>query len=433
VTIGARAAVRPVLVLAAVVAVTLCLNLLLRNAGYASALRYLRMAAADQATADSWRPMLRALDAWDAGQPIYRQVFFTDHVKFQYPLTSLLFPLVLRSETRRDVPLMKALNHVSLAIYATFVLAVLTLFRMGWSTETTEASDTDWRFWVGIAAAGMTTLLFYPAVMSYVLGQVQTIVNASVAVALAAWVAGWRRTAGVALGIAALVKPHMGLFLLWGALRRQWSFTVAFVVTAALGTAISLGVFGWRNNVDYLQVVSFIAERGEAFQPNQSVNGLLNRLVQPPAERTWNFYRFPPPSTVVRVGTATSALILLGLALLMPFRLGFGGSAMDLAIMALSITMASPIAWDHHYGVLCPIYMLAGGLLARAPLPHPRLVAGLVISALFTGISWGPLIEIDAVPWNIVQSYVLVGAAISLIVLYRVGSIVRPRAALSGA
>jgi hypothetical protein len=56
-----------------------------------------------------------------------------------------------------------------------------------------------------------------------------------------------------------------------------------------------------------------------------------------------------------------------------------------------------------------------------------------VISALFTGISWGPLIEIDAVPWNIVQSYVLVGAAISLIVLYRVGSIVRPRAALSGA
>jgi alpha-1,2-mannosyltransferase len=431
VTLVARAPARPVLVLAGVVVLVLGLNVALRHGGYATTLRYLRMAAADQATADSWRPMLRALDAWDAGQPIYQQVFFVDHVKFQYPLTSLLFPLALRSDIRRDVPLMKALNHVSLAIYATLTLAVLALFRLVWCRDLPD--EPRWPLWVGLAAAAITPLLFYPAVMSYVLGQIQTIVNASVAVALAAWVAGRRRTAGVALAVAALVKPHVALFLVWGILRRQWSFTAAFLVTTALGVAIALAVFGWRNNVDYLRVVSFMAARGEAFQPNQTVNGLLNRLVQPPEERAWSFSRFPPPDAVVRTGTIAAALILLGLALTLPFRLGFAGSATDLAIMALSITMASPIAWDHHYGVLCPMYMLAGGLLARAPAVHPWLVLGLLVSALLTGLSWGPLIEIDAVPWNIVQSYVLAGAIVSLIVLYRVGSIARPWAALSGA
>src|SRR5262245_8051573 len=87
----------PVLVLALVVAGMAVVNLGLRHAGYTTTLRYARMALEHEATADSWRPMLQALDAWDRGEPVYETVFFGEHVKFQYPLTTLFLPMAMRS------------------------------------------------------------------------------------------------------------------------------------------------------------------------------------------------------------------------------------------------------------------------------------------------------------------------------------------------
>ena len=63
------------------------------------------------------------LEAWDSGQPIYDTVFFRDRVKFQYPPSSLLLPLALRSEQRSGIPLFHALNRVGLA--ATIVVVGL--------------------------------------------------------------------------------------------------------------------------------------------------------------------------------------------------------------------------------------------------------------------------------------------------------------------
>jgi hypothetical protein len=44
--------------------------------------------------------------------------------------------------------------------------------------------------------------------MSYVLGQIQSFVNAALAAMLLAWRLNRRIAAGVALGIACLIKPH---------------------------------------------------------------------------------------------------------------------------------------------------------------------------------------------------------------------------------
>ena len=107
-----------VLGLAALVVSLAAVNLLLRQAGYTTTLRYARMAVEHEATADSWRPMLQALDARDRGEPVYQTVFFTEHVKFQYPLTSLFLPMALRSPSRTGNALIKALNRVSLAVSA---------------------------------------------------------------------------------------------------------------------------------------------------------------------------------------------------------------------------------------------------------------------------------------------------------------------------
>ncbi len=67
--------------------------------------------------------------------------------------------------------------------------------------------------------------------------------------------------------------------MLWALLRREWRFAAAFAATASWGLAGSIMAYGFANHVDYLRVLEFLAERGETFYPNQSVNGLLNRVM----------------------------------------------------------------------------------------------------------------------------------------------------------
>ena len=257
--------------------------------------------------------------------------------------------------------------------------------------------------------------------MSYVLGQIQSFVNAALAAMLLAWRLNRRIAAGVALGLACLIKPHFALLILWALLRRAWSFAASTAVVIAIGGAAALAVFGVRDNLDYARVVSYMAVRGEAITANQSVNGLLNRLVQPPEVREWDFHSFPPPHPVVRAGTLAAALVLVGAALMLPSALGFGGTAPDMAIAALSVTMASPIAWDHHYGILLPILVLAAGTASRLPSPRRWWFLVLGIAFALSASLWEPLALVEDPPANLVQSYVLVAGVAALLVMYRLG------------
>jgi hypothetical protein len=411
----------PVLVLAVLVAGLAVTSFALREAGYATSLRYARMAWGHEADADSWRPMLKALDAWDAGQPIYEMVFFRNRVKFQYPLTSLLLPMALRSDVRRGDTLITALNCASLLVSMVFVACTAALFVVTWF-----GPRPDWRawpVWIGAGTVIVGAVLFYPALMAYVLGQIQTFVNASCAAMLLAWRLNKRAVAGVALGLACLLKPHLALFLVWGLLRRAWSFVAAAAVVVILGGATAVALFGLRDNLDYARVVSYMAARGEAIYANQSVNGLLNRLVQPPSERQWDFHSFPPPHPVVRIGTVVAGLALVVTALALPPSLGFAGSALDMATMSLSITMAPPIAWEHHYGVLLPILIVASGAALRMTPPRRGLLILLGMSLALAGSLWEPLTLVEDPPANLVQSYVLAAAVMTLVVLYRLGPI----------
>jgi alpha-1,2-mannosyltransferase len=407
----------PVLVLAGLVTAIAALNLALREAGYATTLRYARMAVEHEATADSWRPMLRALDAWDSGHPIYETVFFSERVKFQYPLTTLFLPMAVRSPSRAGTALIEAINRVSLAASVVCVACIVGLFVVTWFGPRPDWND--WPVWAGIGTATMATVLFHPVLMSYVLGQIQTFVNAALAAMLLAWQLNRRRVAGVALGVACLLKPHLALLLVWGLLRRAWTFAAAAMMVIAIGVTAAVAVFGVRDNLDYVRVVSYMAARGEAFAANQSMNGVLNRLVQPPGERQWNFNAFPPPQPVVRAGTIAAALLLIGSALILPVLLGFAGRPLDLAIAGLSITMASPIAWEHHYGILLPSLVLAAGAALRTHTTRRRWIVVLGVAFALAGSLWEPLLFVENPPANLVQSYTLAAGLAALFAMYR--------------
>ena len=252
---------------------------------------------------------------------------------------------------------------------------------------------------------------------AYTLGQIQVWLNSLFALALLMWVMGRNAISGVLIGLICLIKPHFALFLIWALVRREWSFVVAFAVTACIGLAASVATFGWANHIDYLRALSYMAERGEAYYPNQSVNGLLNRLmsVSDPEHfnnLVFNINKFPPYNPWVYSATLISSSVILLAAIV--WRSKPEDRVFDFCRMAISLTMASPIAWEHHYGILLPIFaiMVPSAIADRARMIW--LMTSYVLVSTFI-----PATNLLALSfWNVGQSYLLVGAFILLALLY---------------
>src|SRR5262249_14788534 len=145
----------------------------------------------------------------------------------------------------------------------------------------------------------------------------------------------------------------------WALARREWRMLGGMIVTCALGLALSVAAYGLRSHLTYLRVLAFIAQRGEAYYPNQSVNGLLNRWLSNGDNLEFQDFEFSPPNRWVSAGTTAAGVTLLVLAFALPaFRVPVD-ERVDLAIALVTATIVSPIAWEHHYGVVLPALAVA--------------------------------------------------------------------------
>ncbi len=368
---------------------------------------------------DSWNPMRQALEHLRE-QPddlLYRELFFERKVKFQYAPTSLLFFEALEHSPFGDFTTDVALNDLSwLAVLVNIVL-------VGWiflRSSHPDGSPAGWHrallsFWA-VALAAAATLTFYPILRSYQLGQLQTWVNALSAAMILAWVVGRRDLAGVLSGIVCLMKPPLLLLLFWGALRRDWRFTGWLGGTLALGGLLSVGLYGLANHLDYVSVLGTIGRVGESFHANQSVNGLLHRLLGNGNNVLWTPNAFPPFHPVVYAGTLASSLVLVAMALAWR-RHDSPSSLPDFLIALLTFTLASPIAWEHHYGVILPMLAAIVPLCARL---RPRLLWGVGLSFVLCGTLVTATRDLAFTPWSLLQSHVFFGGALLLWCLYRV-------------
>ncbi len=239
---------RPVIGLALLLGSLLVANLALRHAGFSNSLQYLRMAVTHEAYTDSWAPMERALAAWDAGHPIYETVYFSEHQRlpFLYPLSSLLLPLSIRPIVSGDAGLARALNRVGLV--ATLLFTACTLWLVS-AWRGAGVARADRTFLLAMFVVSGIAALNFPLQMNYLLGQAQTLVNLGLAAALVLWSCRRPAAAGVAVGIACLIKPHFALFLLWGLIRREWRFAAGIGMTIAIGVAAAVWVFGLSENL----------------------------------------------------------------------------------------------------------------------------------------------------------------------------------------
>jgi hypothetical protein len=362
---------------------------------------------------DSNAVMLSALHIFQQNPTtsLYGMIFFQEHQKFQYPLASLLPYYALQAAGAGDRTLIQVSTVISwLSACGVIILtAMIALRRFPASRGLKHTATIE----LTVLIAG---LLFYPLTHSYSLGQIQTVLTFGFAIAFYCWILDREKTAGALMGLMTLVKPQYGLFLIWAMLRKKWGAFAAGSACLAAGLLSACLVFGAHNNLDYLKVVRTISQHGEGFAANQSVNGLMNRLLFNGNNLIWDAARYAPYNSIVYFGTLVSSLTLVVLALFYPWKARKAGAA-DFACCVLVSTMASPIAWEHHYAIILPVFAwlwfgdYTGGSANKSALP-------IALAYILISNDILPVSAVAQVPaLNILQSYLYLGAIIVLALL----------------
>ena len=361
---------------------------------------------------DSWGQMTTALAEFRAHPeaPLYHEVFFRRHIRFPYPPTSLLVTDVI-DQGGLDGRFLTLVSWLAVCMTAGLI-AVLLIRGLAPEPATDERGERVALF----ILAGVATLMFYPVVKGFALGQLQTWINLLLGLVLWFWASGRERPAGALAAAATLLKPHYGLLLAWGATRCRWAFCATFAAVLLATLSVSLSIFGLRNHVDYLWMLSYAGARGESYMANNAVNGLLHRLIFNGENLTWHEDRYPPLHPFVTGATTLVSAVLVSFSLLWRRRGRGAGGMADLMIAILTCVLASPVAWEHHYGILLPIYAIIVPVAFRTScMTVVWLALSYVLASNYFGIT---RLAADTY-FTFVQSSLLFGATIVLVVLYQ--------------
>lgn len=339
-----------------------------RSVGY-----YAFWAIANKPDCDSWCVMEVAsqLLAENEVSSMYQTIFFDWKMKFQYPPTSILgwdFLRWLLSLVGLEGRLKHVVNLMMFAALSISGLLAALLLRTEW-TRAEGKAPTESRLGTFLFLLGgiLLAFLFYPLTRSLMLGQVQTGLTLLGIASLLLWSGGWSVASGALVGLCCVVKPQLGVAIVWAAIRKRWGFVAGVAAVATLAGAASWIAYGFRHFLEYLPVLRYLSRHGEAFYANQSVNGILNRFLETAESLVWDFQGFPTYHPLVHWGTFASGLAMIAFALLRRRKREI--RAQDLGIALLLVTMASPIAWEHHYGILLGVLALvAPPILLAKPL-----------------------------------------------------------------
>ena len=230
------------------------------------------------------------------------------------------------------------------------------------------------------------------------------------------WTTGRERPAGVVAALLAFVKPQYALLLVWMAVRRRWGAMWAFLACSAVVLALSVAVFGWHNNLDYIGVLAGLSHQAQSHFANQSMFGTINRAIFNGENLSYTPHVYTPYIPWVYRVTVLTSLLLVGVVLLFPWG-KLRGSTADIAAMGLASVAASPMAWEHHYGIVIGIFAWIWFAYGCWQKPRPWLLG----AAFFLTMNFLAATNLlaDKHGWNVLQSYMYFGALLLLCVLMR--------------
>jgi hypothetical protein len=352
---------------------------------------------------------------------LYETVFFQRGIRFIYPPTSLLLFRAWQAVARVHIAPRIAMNAMLLlALLGSMAVAGEFLLRLLPEQTIRDATAADrWKIRVLV---GLLVFVFLPIIDAYNLGQVQTLLNFLMMAAALLWLRGSRLSPAILIGLTCWLKPQMILFVVWGLLRKQWRFTIGLFITFLSGVSLSAVIFGWHNTLEYVRVLQYLAPRGDSMFWNQSLNGLLHRVMHVGSPVT-SFYGYPPFNRTIYLATIVSSVTLVLLALAIPVLRRMTSTTLDFLVYAMACTMASPIVWQHHYGVFFLVFLL---WIPQAMQSRRALIFLVPIYFLMTD-TWAPFTPLMFTPWSFPISHVYFGGlALFLYTLFRDQSNNRP-------
>src|SRR5579875_523642 len=358
---------------------------------------------------DSWLPMLKSLDYFAAhpAEPIYYAHLYDTLI---YPLASLLPLVALRKLGLTEPAILRILAIGSwLAVVGVGIVSLW----MGQRLLRRRGFTLDWQ---SIAAVMLACVGCHPLIKGYALGNAQTFLSFLFAVLLLLWTSGRERASGIVAALLTFVKPQYGLLFVWMLVRRRWGAAAAFVACAAVLLALSIVIFGWHNNADYIHVLSSLSRKAQSHFANQSMFGTLNRMIGNGENISYTPHLSTPYIAWVYHATLLTGLVLIAGALFFPWG-KLRGSSGDLAATALASVASSPMAWEHHYGIVFAIAAWIWFAYGCWQSKRPWLLAiatFLTLNALTATNFLAPDLG-----WNVLQSYLYFGALLMLFVLMR--------------
>ena len=146
---------------------------------------------------------------------------------------------------------------------------------------------------------------FFPLNMGLGTGQIDILLTLLGLVIYLLYHRGMLRRAGIVLGLMALIKPTIGVLLLFFICRRAWPVVVSCAVTLLAGGVASLAAVGWSVLWRYRNVTAGWANDFGVLPLNQSPHGLILRLLSPRLDA-------PPTGGAALLAGATEWAIALG-------------------------------------------------------------------------------------------------------------------------
>lgn len=188
-------------------------------------------------------------------------------------------------------------------------------------------------------------------------------------------------TAGVLLGVAAILKPPLaifGLFFLW---RRDWPGVLGLTLAGTVSAALSLILFGWATNLYWLQTTIFsYSQKWLAGSSVQSIDAFLLRLHEPPEILLNWSAQAPGPGEEVLAQGMSGLILLVAVGASLRRRsitverdAALARERQDLQyLLAICLCLLwSPLSWAHYYAWL--LIPAAFFLKVQARLATPRL------------------------------------------------------------
>jgi hypothetical protein len=192
---------------------------------------------------------------------------------------------------------------------------------------------------------------------------------------------------------------------------------IAITFTGLMGVLLGMREFGFTMYLDYLRGLSFVTQHGESVYTNQSFNALAGRFfsVRYPDifnNLRWNAYRYPPYNVWVFAFTQITSIAILLATLIKTKSQSSESKLADFLLMGLGATMASPIAWEHHYGILFPIFVCAWLMIWFGDIPLKSVWAKVALVLFYVvAANVFPFTKFIAGSYiNILQSYLLMAA-----------------------